>query len=220
MQYILVMVFIFSLYLHPKDYVYNCMQSRKTLLKSITIPGGIASGYSFRGKINGSQKGNLRVIQLKDMEHDYTSIGNDCMLIDAHDIKEKYYLEKGDLLFISKGGNNNAVVFDLEDALPFIASSVFYVIKLIASKANPYFVAWYINQMPVQQYFQEHAAGTYSLSIKKEVVENILIPLPSLETQKKIAKVAQLAQKEQYIYKTLKEKRAQLLELQLLQSIN
>lgn len=196
------------------------MSKTITALKSITKRGGIASGYSFRGKINSSPKGNLRVIQLKDMENDYTSIGNDCIFIDAAGMKEKYYLEKGDILFISKGGNNYAIVFDLDDVLPTVASSVFYVIKVDASKADPYFVAWYINKTPVQQYFQEHAAGTYSLSIKKEVVENIPLQLPPLAMQKKIAKVAQLAQKEQYIYKTLKEKRAQLLEVQLLQSLN
>ena len=197
-----------------------CELYKKTVLKTITKPGGIASGYSFRGKINGVPHGNLRVIQLKDMENEYTSIGNDCVLIGAEEIKEKYYLEKGDILFISKGGNNYAIVFDLDDVLPSVASSVFYVIKVNTLQADPYFVAWYINQTPVQQYFQEHAAGTYSLSIKKVVVENIPLQLPPLETQKKIAKVAQLAQKEQYIYNTLKEKRAQLLEVQLLQSLN
>jgi restriction endonuclease S subunit len=196
------------------------MSNIKTVLKSIIAPGGIASGYSFRGKINGTPNGNLRVIQLKDMENEYTSIGKECILIDGDAIKEKYYLEQGDLLFISKGGNNFALVYDLDDALPAVASSVFYVIKIDVSKADPYFVAWYINKTPVQQYFQEHATGTYSLSINKEVVENIPLQLPPLEIQLKIAKVAQLAQKEQYIYKTIKEKRAQLLEVQLLKSIN
>ncbi|MCG2420083.1 restriction endonuclease subunit S [Aequorivita sp. F47161] len=196
------------------------MTSKKTVLKSIIKPGGIASGYSFRGKINGSPKGNLRVVQLKDMENEYTSIGNDCTFIDAAEVKEKYYLEKGDILFISKGANNFATVFELDDVLPSVASSVFYVIKVDALKAEPNFVAWYINKSKVQQYFQEYAVGTYSLSINKEVVENIPLQLPPLEIQIKIAKVAMLAQKEQYIYKSLKEKRNQLLEAQLLESIN
>jgi len=196
------------------------MSSKKTVLNSIIKPGGIASGYSFRGKINGSPKGNLRVVQLKDMENDYTSIGNDCTLIDADEVKEKYYLEKGDILFISKGANNYAIVFEHDDAMPSVASSVFYVIKVDTLKADPHYIAWYINKTEVQQYFQAHAAGTYSLSINKEVVEDIPIQLPSLEIQKKVANVAKLAQKEQYIYKSIKEKREQLIEVQLLQSIN
>ena len=206
--------------MHRNDYVEFYMHSKKTILKSIIKHNGIASGYSFRGKINGTPKGNLRVVQLKDMENDYTSIGNDCTLIQGDGIRSKYYLEKGDILFISKGANNYATVFELNDAMPSVASSVFYVIKVDTLKADPHYIVWYMNKTKVQQYFQEYAVGTYSLSINKEVVENIPLQLPSIEIQTKIAKVAKLAQKEQYIYKSLKEKREQLIEAQLLQSIN
>lgn len=196
------------------------MKIKKTLLKRIVISNGIASGYSFRGKIKGSLNGDLRVVQLKDMENDYSNIGNDCTYIDGSDIKEKYCLEVGDILFISKGANNFATVYDLKDGVATVASSVFYVIKVDTSKANPYYVAWYINKSRVQQYFTTHASGTYSLSINKEVVEDIPLLLPSLEVQGKIARVAELAKKEQYIYNALREKRNQLLEVQLLKSIN
>lgn len=196
------------------------MKSKKTLLKRIVLPDGIASGYSFRGKIKGSLNGDLRVVQLKDMKNDYSNIRNDCTYIDGSDIKEKYYLEMGDILFISKGANNFATVYDLKDGVATVASSVFYVIKVDTSKANPYYVAWYINKKRVQQYFTTHASGTYSLSINKEVVEDIPLILPSLEIQRKIANVARLAQKEEYIYTALKEKRNQLIETQLLKVIN
>ncbi|MBA3987167.1 MAG: restriction endonuclease subunit S [Flavobacteriales bacterium] len=196
------------------------MPNKKTVLNSIIKANGIVSGYSFRGKIIGSPNGNLRVVQLKDMENEYTSIGNYCTLIDADEVNEKYYLKKGDILFISKGANNFATVFELDDILPTVASSVFYVIKVNTLKAEPQYVAWYINKSIVQQYFQAHSAGTYSLSLNKEVIEGIPLQLPSLEMQKTVAKVAKLAQKEQYIYKSLKEKRDQLIEAQLLKSID
>src|SRR5690606_4654971 len=107
--------------------------------------------------------------------------GNDCTYIDGIDIKEKYYLEVGDILFISKGANNFATVYDLKDGVATVASSVFYVIKVDTSKANPYYVAWYINKKRVQQYFTTHASGTYSLSINKEAVEDIPLILPPLD---------------------------------------
>ena len=190
------------------------------VLKSIIRRGGITSGYSFRGKITGSSDGTLRVVQLKDMQHEYTSIGRDCTLIDADGMKKKQYLKEGDILFIAKGANNFATVFEPVDQLPSIASSVFYVIKVNAAKADPHYIAWYINKTQVQKYFQAHAAGTYSRNINKEVVENIPLQLPSLEIQKKIARVAKLAQKEQYLYEQLKEKRNKLLETQLIKAIN
>jgi len=196
------------------------MRSEKVTLKSIIERGGIASGFSFRGKIKGSLNGNLRVIQLKDMENKYTSIGDTCIFIDEHSVKDKYFLKSGDILFISKGANNFASVFQPKDKIPSVASSVFYVIEVDPSKANPNYVAWYINQNLVQQYFQTNALGTYSLNINRETVENIPIQLPSLQTQEKIAKLALLAQQEQYIYTQLKEKRNQIIEAQLLSSIN
>ena len=196
------------------------MRSKKATLKSITERDGISSGYSFRGKIKAFPNGNLRVIQLKDMENGYTTIGDACIFIDEHSVKDKYFLKSGDILFVSKGANNFASVFQPKDAIPSVASSVFYVIKVDPSKAIPDFVAWYINQNPVQHYFQTNAMGTYSLNINRETVENIPVQLPSLQIQEKIAKVAQLAQQEQYIYTQLKEKRNQLVEAQLLSSIN
>lgn len=195
------------------------MLNQELYLKSIVQPGGISSGFSFRGKIKASPRGNLRVVQLKDMENEYSVIGKDCTLVDGKDIKEKHYLQLGDILFISKGANNFAIVFERQDDIPTVASSVFYVIRIDASKADPHYVAWFINSVGVQQYFQAYAAGTYSLSINREVVEGIPIILPPLDIQRKIAKVAKLAQKEQYIYTALKEKRNQLIEVQLLKSI-
>jgi len=121
------------------------MVIKKTTLREITLSNGIASGYSFRGKISDIDGGDLRVIQLKDMEDDYTSIGKTCHLISSTDIKSKYHLQPSDILFISKGANNTAVVFQPTDQIPTIASSVFYVIKVDVKKACPEFVVWYIN---------------------------------------------------------------------------
>lgn len=196
------------------------MSAKKISLKSITVSNGISSGYSFRGKIEHVPDGDLRVVQLKDMENEYSSIGDECTFVDGNDIKEKYYLQKGDILFISKGANNFALVYELEDDISTVASSVFYVIKIDTALADPHYIAWLINGEYIQQYFQTNATGTYSLSINRKVVEEIPITLPPLEVQNKIAKISKLAQKEQFIYTLLKEKRHQLIEAQLLKAIN
>lgn len=195
------------------------MSAKKISLKSIAIPNGISSGYSFRGKIEHIPDGDLRVVQLKDMENEYSSIGDECTFVDGNDIKEKYYLQNGDILFISKGANNFALVYELEDGISTVASSVFYVIKIDTALADPHYIAWLINGEHTQQYFQTNATGTYSLNINRKVVEEIPITLPPLKVQKKIAKISKLAQREQFIYTLLKEKRNQLIEAQLLKAI-
>jgi restriction endonuclease S subunit len=172
------------------------MQSKIVNLKSILSYQGLSSGYSFRGKIKNIHNGGVRVIQLKDFEENYTYLGDDCYLVDSDKIKSKYYLEAGDILFIAKGTNNFAIVFKGVDDTPTIASSALFVLKVDTNLANPDFIAWYINQSKVQNYFKTNEAGTYNTSINKTTLEETPIALPSLEVQTKIAKIANLHNKE------------------------
>lgn len=172
------------------------MPSDITTLKSILSYKGLSSGYSFRGKIKHVHNGGVRVIQLKDFENDYTTIGDDCYLVDSDKIKGKYFLETGDVLFIAKGTNNLSLVYERTDDIPTIASSALFVLKIDKKQADPYFVAWYLNQSEVQNYFKSNEAGTYTKSISKPILEEAPIALPSLETQNQIAQVASLHHKE------------------------
>lgn len=195
------------------------MRSKTVILKSILTYQGLSSGYSFRGKIKDIHNGDVRVIQLKDFEENYTIIGKDCVLIDGEKIKAKNYLENGDVLFISKGANNFAVPYKSVDDFPTIASSALFVLKIDKEKANPNFVAWYINQSKVQNYFKTNESGTYTTSINKATIEQTPIALPSLETQTKIAEIANLHNKELVINNRLMELKNKLTTTQLLKII-
>lgn len=195
------------------------MRQKKVKLKSVVGYSGLFSGYSFRGKITPIQDGDLRVIQLKDVKNDYTTIGNDRIFVNKNQVKGKYYLKEGDILFISKGANNYAIPFYADDNYPSVASSAFFIVRLDETKANPNYVAWYINQLKVQQYLESQATGTYTTSINRETVENIPILLPSISHQKKIAHIAALAAKEHYLYNQLFKKKNRLIHTQLLSSI-
>lgn len=192
------------------------MQSETVILKSILSYQGLASGYSFRGKIKNIHNGGVRVIQLKDFEENHTYIGDDCYLVDSGMIKSKYYLEFGDILFTSKGTNNFALVFKSKDNVPTIASSALFVIKVDESIANPDFVAWYINQSKVQNYFKTNEAGTYNTSINKTTLEETPIVLPPLEVQIKIAKIANLHNQELALSNKIIELKNKLTTTQLL----
>tara|TARA_R110002050_G_scaffold218631_1_gene354558 strand:+ start:2492 stop:3079 length:588 start_codon:yes stop_codon:yes gene_type:complete len=195
------------------------MQSKKVILKSILSYQGLTSGYSFRGKIKHIHNGGVRVIQLKDFEDNYTYIGNDCYLVDSDMIKSKYYLESGDILFTGKGTNNFAIVFKSTEDTPTIASSALFVIKVDQNIANPNYVAWYINQSKVQNYFKTNEAGTYNTSINKKTLEETPIALPSFEVQTKIAKIAKLHNQELVLSNKIRELKNKLTTTQLLNSL-
>jgi len=194
------------------------MKSKIVQLKSILYEG-ISSGFSFRGKIHQSSNGEIRVIQLKDFIDDYTAIGNECYLISADKIKRKYYLGKNDILFVAKGTNNYALVFKPIDDVPTIASSALFVIKVNQKVADPQYVAWYINQTPVQNYFKTNETGTYVTSINKTTVENIPIKLPSLSLQKQIARLAQLHKQEKQLTTKITNLKESLITNQLLNTL-
>ncbi|AFU67271.1 type I restriction-modification system, specificity subunit S HsdS [Psychroflexus torquis ATCC 700755] len=192
------------------------MQSKIVNLKSILIYQGLSSGYSFRGKIKNIYNGGVRVIQLKDFEENYTYLGDDCYFVDSDTIKSKYYLKTGDILFIGKGTNNFALVFKSIDNLPTIASSALFVLKVDKNLVNPDFIAWYINQSEVQNYFKTNEAGTYNTSINKTTLEETPIVLPSLEIQTKIAKIANLHNQELALSNKIIELKNKLTTTQLL----
>lgn len=179
--------------MHRSNYVVNNMKGRTVNLNSIL---SLSSGYSFRGKIKHIHNGGVRVIQLKDFENNYSSLGGDCVLVDSEKIKSRYYLEDEDILFISKGTNNYALVYNTIDDIPTIASSALFVLRVNRELANPYYIAWYINQIKVQNYFNTKKVGTYITSINKAALEATPIVLPSLELQDKIAYIASLHKQE------------------------
>jgi hypothetical protein len=51
----------------------------------------------------------------------------------------------------------------------------------------PEFLAWQLNQQPVQDYFKRNAEGSTSKSIRCAVVENTPIIIPSISRQKTIS---------------------------------
>lgn len=194
------------------------MKNELVQLQSILVYRGLSSGYSFRGKIKNIHNGGVRVIQMKDFENEYSTIGDECVFVDSQSIKTKYYLEDGDILFIAKGSNNYAVVYNKMD-VPTIASSALFILKVDRDKATPEFVAWYINQQDVQNYFKSNEAGTYATSINRKTLEEVPVKLPSLELQSKIATVASLHLREQLLNRKVSELRDTLITNQLINSI-
>jgi restriction endonuclease S subunit len=195
------------------------MSAKNYKLKEITTSSGLFSGFTFRGKVHNEPNGDVRVIQLKNLNDDYTGINDDCIFVESKNIKPKFILNDGDILFASKGANNYAVVYHKEDNTPTIASSSLFVIQVNRNIAIPDYVAWYINQPPVQRHFEQSQEGTYTMSINRKSLEESPIKIPSLKEQENIAKLVKLSQKEQHIYNRLAELKQNLTQHQLLQTL-
>lgn len=196
--------------------IYYAMQNQVNIR---TLLSDLFSGFSFRSKVENEPNGDLFVIQMKDLEHHYSSIKSELTKVSSDKISSKFFLEKGDVLFIAKGSNNYAIEYKLN--LPkAIAASAFFVLRPIQSKVIPAYLSWFINQLPVQQYLKENMAGTYIPNINKSTVEGIMMTLPSLDIQEKIVAIDNLRKREHLLMNEIMEKREVAVSAALLDIVN
>ncbi len=132
----------------------------------------------------------------------------------AEGISEKHLLKDGDVLFAAKGTKNFAAVFENHNE-PSVASTSFFVIRPTSNKVLPKFLAWFLNNHSTQTLLKGQAIGTSIPSISKQVLENLEITIPSIETQLAILQITQLRNRE----KSLKLKIEMLREKQIQQQI-
>ncbi|WP_298143026.1 restriction endonuclease subunit S [Flavobacterium sp.] len=132
----------------------------------------------------------------------------------ADGISEKHLLKGGDVLFAAKGTKNFAAVFENHNE-PAVASTSFFVIRPTSKKLLPQFLAWVLNSHATQTLLKCQAIGTSIQSISKQVLGNLEIAVPSIETQKAILQITELRHKE----KSLKQQIESLKEKQIQQII-
>lgn len=134
----------------------------------------------------------------------------------ADGISEKHLLKDGDVLFAAKGTKNFAAVFENHNE-PSVASTSFFVIRPTDNKVLPQYLAWFLNNHNTQTLLKGQAIGTSIPSISKQVLENLEIALPSIETQKTILQITKLRNMEKSLkqkIETLREKQIQAMLLE------
>jgi len=109
----------------------------------------------------------------------------------------------GDVLFISRGTRNCAAVVEFvpEDT---VASATFYILRPTA-QVDPGYLAWCLNQPPVQAQISQVRTGAGTPIVQRSVFADIMIPLPPVIEQKRLAELGQLMRKEQELRKKLAE---------------
>ena len=138
----------------------------------------ISAGYPFRGKIPEHPEGNLAVVQMKDCSSEFGVDWISCVRSEATGKKAPDWLQTGDILVAARGNQNYAVLVDTRHApLPAVAAPHFYVVRPQSDALIPEFLVWQLNQQPCQRYFELHAEGTLTKSIRRTVLEEAPIEL-------------------------------------------
>ncbi len=188
--------------------------------KKITDIADIQIGYQFRKKIESADNGTNRVIQIRDFDENHILNKEFLSRVRIDKPVEEYLINKGDVLFLSRGHRNWAAPI-VDDLTATIAVSHFFVIRLKQQNVLPEYLAWYINQTPAQEYLHKIARrGTHMPLIPLSAFWGLTVTLPDIETQKKIVEVSRLMDKEKQILFALQGKRSQLINTICLKAAN
>lgn len=172
----------------------------------------VSAGYPLRGSAESLKAGDVHLVQLKNVANDGDMNWGDVASVSLPSKREPSWLTEDDVIFAARGTRTYAYALSNVPPRTVCAPQFFVVSIKKPEKLSPRFLAWQINQKPAQDYFQRNSTGSYIQNIRRNVLEELPIALPSKETQMTIAALWQAAQREQAILNRLIETRNSQLE--------
>lgn len=172
----------------------------------------ISTGYSFRAKIKHDPAGETKVIQMSDVDK-YEGI-----LVDKlHSLRnfdprsERYFLNAGDVIMVSKGYNIHAFVVP-KGLGRVVTVNSFLVMKPNENLVYPDYLTWYLNSKRTQHFFKAMAAGTNVPNLSIKALEALDVKLPSMDSQFIIADLDMLKRREVFLHQEIAAKKEQLVD--------
>ena len=130
------------------------------------------------------------------------------------------YLRTGDVLLATKGTDLFAALYDGYYS-PAIASSVFTVLRIKDTDiVLPAYLQWYLNHPATTTQLTAASKGTSMPMITRDVIEQLKLPIPSLEKQQMILLAQGLQQKAVQLRSRINQLEETLFHYHILQSAN
>ena len=174
----------------------------KCQLKDITQ---INAGYPFRGKIPEVSHSAIVAVQMKDASVRDGIQWRECLRTELLGKKQPDWLRCSDILVAARGNHYYAVqVGQVMGEIQAVAAPHFFVVRLNQSDiVLPEYLTWLLNQNPCQKYLEQNSEGSAGKSIRRSVLEDTLIAVPSIAKQKVIIEMVHALQHEQKIIEQL-----------------
>jgi hypothetical protein len=141
-------------------------------------------------------QGDTAILRLGSVDYDSKSVNwSEQMRVSDYDPGGHHFLRDGDVLIVGRGAHRTAFLVD--DPLPrTVADRTFFVARPDPDQVEPAFLAWYLDERRAQHYLESHSRGTNIQTIKKSALERLPVQLPPLDTQREIAEVQSLVERE------------------------
>ena len=172
----------------------------------------VKSGYPFRGSIEEVADADALAVQMKDVDPELGVSWPGVTRTALAGRKQPEWLKAGDVLFVSKGARFYAVCIDEPPSQAVCSPHFFHLQVAPQTPVLPAFLAWQINQPPFQRQLQQAAEGSSQLSIRRPVLESLMLSVPSLANQQRLVALAELAWHERRALHQLIHNREQQLQ--------
>lgn len=163
--------------------------------------------------------GDTYYLQVKDFDTNGTLSDVLQPSISYKDKQQKHLLQKGDLLFASKGITNFCTIYNMEADKKAVASSAFFVLRMQSTNIRPAYISWFLNLPATLQMLRENERGRITPIITKSMIEELSIPIPSIEVQDIIININQLQEKEEELHKAIYSRKKILTNKLLIKAI-
>ena len=169
----------------------------------------VQMGLSFRSRIEPEADGTVAVIQMRNLTEDNRLDDRNLVTIKMNGLSDRHLVKRKDLIFRSRGHTTTAAIVDTEIGLAVVAGPLLRV-RVTSKHVIPEYLCWFVNQASAQAFLHSRATGTAMTVIGKSALNDLQVPLPPLETQKQIAALADLSNKEQKLMRELAAKKEKL----------
>lgn len=178
------------------------------------LTADVRSGYPFRGAIEEVEGGQVRVAQMKDVDASDGVRWSGLVRTELRGRKEPDWLQSGDLLFVARGDRFFAICIPAPPEPAVCGPHLLHLRVRAGSGLNPAFLAWQLNQPPIQKRLHAAAEGTSQLSIRVGEIAALRIAVPAPEQQARIVELAEAAQRERhYLAQLIRNREQQLAAL-------
>lgn len=163
----------------------------------------IHSGYTARGRLEAVVETGAPAIQLRDVDPEHEYLEPPFHRYHLEDPSARHLVVGGDVIFRSRGQSNTAAVVSRAVTEPVTVVVPLVILRPNQRKVLPEYLAWAINQPSAQRRLDAAAQGTSIRMIPMAVLEQLDIPLPDLQTQRRIADMHTLARQEARLLREL-----------------
>ncbi|MEI6351312.1 MAG: restriction endonuclease subunit S [Verrucomicrobiota bacterium] len=180
----------------------------------------IRMGATLRGRdaTRPDPKGSYRFVRIGDISQDGRFDNTDFLRIEPNEpVSAELCLRPGDVLFPNRGTRTTAIAYRFDEPRTIVGSQ-FFIVRADTTLLLPEFLAWFLRTDESCRHFESRRKGSHVQTVQRQDLAELEIPLPPVETQRKIVQAADLAAVERQLTERLLDLRRQLIGGKLLKA--